>query len=1032
MVLNILVIGYKGYIGSFLYENLKKRENDLSSIIQGYDRKTGSTLTSIPTDAQIQSADIVIYMAGITGRKQCAEKSPSYVFTENVDDIMKVAYKMKSNALLVYASTAALYEGCGKIAAKESYVMDTELFDEYTRSMYWREKNIATLSHIRTLGLRMGTVIGLSPNQRTNFVHIALLRSAVLTGIARVYGANQNRAVLWNRDLLLFMEHIICQNYKINGNQIYNVSSLNCTISKIANEIGAKTGCRVLYEAEDTTIKYNLGFSMDTTKAQTDFGIRWLGRNSNMIEELKTNLKKICISPEYLLPAPENSGECCRICKTNKMYVVYDFGTQPSANHYLKNRDANLPEHPLRLDLCKNCYHTQLHYTVPPADMFSDYIYMSGTSKTMRQYFDDFAEKTIKGMSKGAVLDIACNDGSLLDAYKTRGWDTYGYDPAKNIYDEISSKKGHQITVGFWGIDPVPEYPPLDIIVAQNVVAHVPDPIVFMQKCCDIMNENTVFYIQTSQAEMIERGQFDTIYHEHLSFFTVKSMMEAAKRTGLYIENVEKTQVHGISYVFKLRKGVDPRGPTAIIQNEVYIHEENVGLYDDLLYHVYIEKIKGLREWVCREIDDRFTKKGIPVVGYGAAAKGMTVLNYIDKIPMKYIADDSPYKHNYYATNHKYMIVSPEEMKKEEGPLAVIVFAWNFIEEIQTKIQKLRGDKETYLMVYYPRKQVIYMSGNKTYMLFDEIDTRYTKDSLHNKTLLFTHFYNEEMLLKQWIRHHAPLFDSAVLINHHSTDSSVEIIKQEAPDNWNVVLSGTKVFCPYYTDAEVASYENSFENNDWRLALTITEFLFQTGFRRKDNPIFSTIDPNVVALRFPALTVIDSKSSGFLNMQQSLVQQRNACYIPNSGLLDSTSERYLHGQYNRFMHKVRNTNPYMLGRHEFNHAYDVRNGFILKYMYSPYPEFCDRKLQIKHKMLKEHREQNLGFQHLVEYKDLTDKIVKHQSLPTMHLDSSLCDETMYQQIDFYNDHMNCAFNANGEIDQLLGGMFANMYPKFKK
>jgi nucleoside-diphosphate-sugar epimerase/2-polyprenyl-3-methyl-5-hydroxy-6-metoxy-1,4-benzoquinol methylase len=1030
-MVNILIIGYKGYIGSFLYENLKKREIDLKSVVHGYDRKTGSTLTTLTMDEQIQYADIVIYMAGITGRKQCSNKSPQHVFSENVDDIMKVAYKMKSGALLAYASTAALYEGCGKIPAKENHLLDTELFDEYTRSMYWREKNIGTLTHIRTVGLRMGTVIGLSPNQRTNFVHIALLRSAVLTGIARVYGANQNRAVLWNRDLLLCVEHIICQNQKLHGNEIYNVSSLNCTISKIANEVGCKTGCRVLYETEDSSVKYNLGFSMDTTKVQTDFGIRWAGKNSTMIEELTQNLKKICVSPEYLLEAPPQSGECCRICKTTQMYVVYDFGLQPSANHYLKTTESVLPEHPLRLDLCKNCYHTQLHYTVPPSQMFSDYIYMSGTSRTMRQYFDDFAVKTVENRKTGAVLDIACNDGSLLDAYKQLGWNTYGYDPAKNIYDEISSKKGHSITVGFWGIDPVPEYPPLDIIVAQNVVAHVPDPILFMQKCADIMSENTVFYIQTSQAEMIERGQFDTIYHEHLSFFTVKSMMEATRRTGLYIENVEKTQVHGISYVFKIRKGSDPRGSDAIMNNEVYLHEENIGLYDDLLYHVYIEKIKGLREWVCNELIDRFGKKNIPIIGYGAAAKGMTVLNYIGKIPMKYIVDDSPYKHNYYATNHKYLIVPPEELKKEDGPLAIIVFAWNFIEEIQSRIQQSRGDKETYLIVYYPRKQIIRVCGNKVHKLYDEIDTRYTNNSLYHKTLLFTHFYNEEMLLKQWIRHHAPLFDSAVLINHHSTDSSVEIIRQEAPDNWNIVLSGTKVFCPYYTDSEVASYENSFQNDDWRLALTTTEFLFQTGLRRKENPIFSTIDPDASALRFPALTVIDGSSCGFLNMQQSLVQQRNACYIPNSGTLDSTSERYLHGQYNRFMHKIRDINPYMLGRHEINHPYVVRNGFILKYMYSPYPEFCDRKLQIKHKIMKEHKEQNLGFQHLVEYNDLSEQIVKHQNLPTMHLDSSIDDKTMYQHIRYFDEHMDNVYN-NGETDQLLGGMYENMYPNIRK
>lgn len=1022
-MLDILVIGYKGYIGAFLYEQLKESGGQWS--IRGYDRKTGiDNDPSVSLDNVIANIDVVIYMGGITGRKDCGDKSPSYVFQENVDDIMRVAYKMKKDALLIYASTAALYEGCGKTPATETYVLNTELFDEYTRSMYWREKNISTLTHIRTLGLRLGTVIGLSPKQRTNYVHIALLRSAVLTGVAHVYDANQSRAVLWNRDLLEFVERILCQNHKITGNKVYNVSSFNCTIAKIANEVACRTGCRMIYETHSTETtnnnKYSLGFSMDTSKSKTDFGMVWKGKNSGMIEELKTNLKKICISPEYLRESPPNSGEPCRICKTSQMYVVYDFGMQPSANHYLKTQDSSLPEYPLRLDLCKNCYHTQLNYTLSPSQMFSDYIYLSGTSRTMRAYFDDFARKTTTGRNKGAVLDIACNDGSLLDSYKALGWKTFGYDPAKNIYDEISSKKGHDITVGFWGVDPVPEYPPLDIIVAQNVVAHVPDPVLFMQKCCDVMSENTVLYIQTSQAEMIERGQFDTIYHEHLSFFSVKSMMEATRRSGLYLEDVEKTDVHGISYVFKIRKQTNTNTTieSNIETNPIYVHEESIGLYDDLLYHKYIEQVNGLRSWVHYGIETYF-HDSIPIIGYGAAAKGMTVLNHIGRIDMKYIVDDSPYKHNYYATNHKYLIVSPETLKEDEGPLAIIVFAWNFIDEILRKIKEIRGNRELYIMVYYPKKKIIRLSNGMQHTIFEEIDSRYTKDSLYHKTLLFSHFYNEEMLLRQWIRHHAPMFDAAVLINHHSTDSSVDIIRQEAPDSWNLVMSGTKMFCPYFTDNEVAGYELSFQSDDWRLALTTTEFLYQTSIRHRENPLLSV---TTKALRFPAITMIDGNNHGYFDGNKSLIEQRNSCYIPGS--LDGVKERYLHGQYNRFMHRIRNGNPYQLGRHELNHKYSTRNGFILKYMYSPYPDYFSRKLQIKNKIMQQHKEQGFGFQHLVEYDDLHENAKTHMNLPTMRLKST-DTQNMEKQIEFYDKIM-----SNHDSGQLLGGIYENMFARW--
>jgi nucleoside-diphosphate-sugar epimerase len=1002
--MRILIIGSKGYIGSFLYENLSQTYD-----VEGFDSKNGLEQRGQNIDGSIiKNADIVIYLAGLSGRKQCLDKSLEYTFNENVDDIMKVAYKMRENALLIYASTASLYEGYGINTPDEKSVLYTDLYDEYTKSMWLREQNIKTLTHIRTAGLRFGTVIGLSPQQRVDLVHIALLRSAVLTGVAKVFGANQNRAILWNRDLLEFMKKLIEKSDIISGNNVYNVASLNSSVAKIANEIGCRTGCNVVFEPEEKSMKYNIGFSVDTSLATSVFGMEWKGTNSIIIADLKTDLKRICDSDEYLVKA--DYGNSCRVCKTKDMYVVYDFHNQSNANHYLRTKSSRLEEYPLRLDLCKNCYHTQLSYTIPPSQMFSDYIYMSGTSYTLCQYFKDFAVRTIT-KPVGNVLEIACNDGSLLDEYKKLDWTTYGYDPAKNIY-EISSKKGHNITIGFWGVDPVPQYPELDLIVAQNVCAHVPDPVAFLKTCESVMSNNTILYIQTSQCEMVEKGQFDTIYHEHLSFFTIKSMMEAAKRAGLYIEDVEKTSIHGTSYVFKMKKGEMPREKD-IRNHNLYKHEESIGLYDDLLYYVYVEKIKALKKWLLQQVDE-YKSKDIPLVGYGAAAKGMTILNYIGEIPLKYIADDSKYKHGFYATNYKYLIVEPAKLTETDGPLAIVVFAWNFIDEIAKKIANLRPGKETYLIVPYPKKKVIYINQKgERYVLFEEIDTRYNSDSLYNKTLLFTHFYNEEGLLRKWVRHHAPLFDAAVLIDHHSTDNSVAIIKSEAPDSWNVVKSGTTEFSAGYTDAEVSSYENSFQCDDWRLALTTTEFLYQVGFRRRDNLIFKETD-GVQAIRFNAISIID-KDMEEMNSSEALIKQKKTYY--KTGALNETEERQMYGQYNRFIHRIRGTNPYHYGRHSIHQPYIERNGFILKYLYSPFSEFFSRKLQIKNKIPLWDKQCGFGFQHLVEYENLCENYREKKNLPL----GDLKDES--DSIEHYNKFM----KESGE--QLLSGMFLNMYPK---
>lgn len=1014
--MRIVIIGHKGYIGSFLLSRLSKTTTSNREIV-GYDPRTNVSRTDV-----IETADIVIYLAGLSGRNQCANRTPTYTFNGNVLDIMTVAGKMKKGALLIYASTASLYEGYGNTPAKETDILYTHLYDDYTQSMYLREHNIRTLSHIDTVGLRLGTVIGLSPNQRLDLVHIALLRSAVLKGVATIYGANQHRSIVSTLDLLNVMERIIEQRDTIHGNHIYNVSSINCTVAKIANEIGCQTGCNLVYKENEDT-KHIMGFSMNTESIEHAFGILWSGTNKRMIDDLKTDLQKICYTPEYLIPTSSiDNTIICRVCKqSTTLNRVVDFGNQPNANHYVTSRDQTLPEYPLTLERCNNCFHMQIGHTIPPTEMFSDYIYLSGTSNTLRKYFVDFVNNTIRDTGiigrTGAILDIACNDGTLLDEYKKHGWKTYGFDAAKNIY-EISSAKGHSVTVGFWGVDPAPEYPPLDIIVAQNVCAHVPDPVLFLEKCRDVMTENTLLYIQTSQCNMVEYGQFDTIYHEHLSFFTILSMWVAAKMAGLAIDGIEKTDIHGTSYVFRLKR----TSPLDVLTHPLYLYERDLGLYGDLTYYVYAEKIKGLREWLLQEVGN-MTKQGIRLVGYGAAAKGMTILNYMGKIPMEFIVDDSPMKHGYYATNSQYWITAPEHLAKHPEPMAIVVFAWNFLTEIMGKIRRIRKGMDTYLIAPYPCKAIYRLTAaGHTYKVYEEIDTRYNSHSLHHKTLLFSHFYNEEVLLTQWIRHHASLFDSAVIIDHNSTDTSRKILEREAPESWNVVTSRLSEFCAQETDNEVAGYENSFDNTDWRLALTTTEFLLTLGLRRKNNTVFDELDGKR-AIQIQSVSMIDDNPDTPIDHGQNLLLQKNAFYFtmkPNSE--KTKTERYMNGHYNRFMHCIRDfSNPYWLGRHNFQHPAKPSNLHILKCLFTPYPDFFARKAQIRTKIPESNIREGWGFQHLVNMTDLCDQYADRRKMPLLNL-SDIDGNLLY-----YDKHMRPQSMDKDKDNMLLSGIFMNLY-----
>jgi SAM-dependent methyltransferase len=788
-------------------------------------------------------------------------------------------------------------------------------------------------------------------------------------------------------------------------------------VAKIANEIGCKTGSNIIFEKDNEQQKRAFGFSMNNQKVAQEFGVEWKGRNGQLVEELIANMKHVSNSDTYLRPATD--GVQCRVCKREEnMAVLYDFGRQPNANHYLSCPDRELPDYPLRLDLCKNCYHTQLSYTIPPEEVFSNYIYLSGTSNTMREFFRDFADKSIQESNvagPGTVLEIACNDGSLLDWYKERGWRTFGYDPAQNIH-AISSAKGHDVTVGFWGQDPVPEYPPLDIIVAQNVCAHVPDPVLFLEKCREVMTPQTILYVQTSQSEMIEKGQYDTAYHEHLSFFTVRSMDIAAKIAGLCLDGVEKTPVHGSSYIFRFRL----QSQTDITQNEIYKYEKEIGLYDDLQYYVYVEKVNELSNWL-KTWQQKLVEMGVKLVGYGAAAKGMTVLNSLRwNMPLGYIADDSKMKLGYYATNRKYRIVAPNKLSESVEPLAVYVLAWNFIDEIKARVKTIRAGAPTYFIVTYPLKKVWFSDKDgKEYVVYEEIDTRFNNTSVHHPNILISHFYNEEALLTQWIRHHAPLFNCAVLIDYNSTDKSRDIIRREAPDSWNLVYSHNREFGALAIDQEVSGYENSFDNNHWRLALTTTEFLFATGLRRKENAIFDNMG-TARAIRIPSLTSVDREDSPKNNLSTSLLQQKNLVYFQNgsSGILTEEEEHYVNNHYNRFMHCVRDFhNPYLIGRHDFRHASVQRNMHIIKYVYGPFPDFFSRKLQIKTRIPESDKQYNFGHQHMIEFDQLDGDYTRKQMLPLINITDEL------SQREYFDKYMREV--AAG--DQLLSGIFLNLY-----
>jgi 2-polyprenyl-3-methyl-5-hydroxy-6-metoxy-1,4-benzoquinol methylase len=399
----------------------------------------------------------------------------------------------------------------------------------------------------------------------------------------------------------------------------------------------------------------------------------------------------------------------CLACGSNDIELALDLNMQPLANSYKLDKNEVQEEFPLAINHCNNCHHVQLTHAVHPDLMFKDYLYVSGTSATMKEYFKWFANYTkeyysilFDGKTASNVLDIGCNDGTQLDYFVSDVTKTYGIDPAENLA-ETSKSKGHKIYVGYFDENfPKAERSEnesfYDIIVAQNVFAHNYDPITFLKTAKDIMNENSLMFIQTSQADMILNNEFDTIYHEHISFYNINSMNELCKRCDLNLFDVIKSPLHGNSYVFVITKNMSR---PANIANHIEM-EKKAGLLNNRTYEIYRERCEKVAVDFRNAIYDA-RKQGFVIVGYGAAAKGMTVLNYT-KVQLDYIVDDNPLKQNRYTPGSSVPILAWDNLPIADTDKVLFVpLAWNFFDEIKSKIMSKRIKIDDKFLKYFPK-----------------------------------------------------------------------------------------------------------------------------------------------------------------------------------------------------------------------------------------------------------------------------------------------------------------------------------------
>ncbi|HYM65397.1 MAG TPA: class I SAM-dependent methyltransferase [Candidatus Sulfotelmatobacter sp.] len=388
----------------------------------------------------------------------------------------------------------------------------------------------------------------------------------------------------------------------------------------------------------------------------------------------------------------------CRCCKRNDLVKYLDLGNQPLANSYHKKK--SLPNFPLEVMLCTNCYHSQLSVVVKPNILFDNYLYVSGTTETFRNHCKELAIDSIKRVRKNpSVLDIACNDGTQLEFFRNLGCYIQGIDPAKNLRKITKSKK-IPVVVDYWNKDVAKNLnKEFDLVTATNVFAHVDDLDEFLNAAKIVLKEDGILILEFPYArKMIQNNEFDTVYHEHLSYFTVSSFKALMDRIEFSIVDVLQTTIHGGSIRFFLKKNKEKH--TAKVKKLIE-NEKTNGLLEKRAYLEFSKRVKKNKEDFIK-LNSLLKLKKEKIIGYGASAKGNTMLNYF-KINLDYIVDDNPLKWEYETPGRNIIIKSPNILKKEKQSLYIVVLSWNFYKEISKKILKLRFNSKDKIILYVPK-----------------------------------------------------------------------------------------------------------------------------------------------------------------------------------------------------------------------------------------------------------------------------------------------------------------------------------------
>ncbi len=401
------------------------------------------------------------------------------------------------------------------------------------------------------------------------------------------------------------------------------------------------------------------------------------------------------------------SGKKCRFCGAGLQRTFVDLGASPLANSYLEAEQVHDMErfYPLHAYLCDSCYLVQLVESQSPEKIFSEYAYFSSYSDTWLKHVSDYADKVTTLFHLGPssqVIEIASNDGYLLRYFKEKDVRVLGIEPAANVA-RVAEAAGIPTLVKFFGTQAASELVAqgvrADLLIGNNVLAHVPDLNDFVRGMKLLLAEDGILTMEFPHLlKLMAHNQFDTIYHEHFSYFSFITAERVFSRHGMTLFDVEELATHGGSLRIYARHAENALHPVSARVSSLKEAERRYGMDSPAAYKGFSEKVKeckrGLLEFLINA--KRHNKT---VVGYGAPAKGNTLLNYcgIRTDFVDYTVDRNPVKQGKYLPGTRIPICHPDRIR-ETRPDYLLVLPWNLKDEIMEQTSYIREWGGKYLV----------------------------------------------------------------------------------------------------------------------------------------------------------------------------------------------------------------------------------------------------------------------------------------------------------------------------------------------